>query len=316
MSVAPPIRVSHFYEWTHVNDSLLGCFFAEFADHGARALSTSPGWSARILGDPAFAALLRKTLGANGLVMADAHAPWGAAWDLDIEDAERRPQMIAGHRLCMAMLADLGVETYTMHIGAGPNYSNGGVHTAEMQACALRTLEALLPDAVSHGIVIAVENIVEPSTDPAVVASLVAPFDSPHVACCLDLGHAHVLDADAPRTVAQLQPYVRERAWNNRVKLTPFTEVVRLLAPWIVTCHVHDNDATGDEHRLPGDGKIDWPRYLAALGACPRLKSIQNEWHPAGYGYSIARACRCFDQFAADLEAARRAAPRGTPAEP
>ena len=298
MSVAPPIRVSHFYEWTHVNDSLLGCFFAEFADHGARALSTSPGWSARILGDPAFAALLRKTLGANGLVMADAHAPWGAAWDLDIEDAERRPQMIAGHRLCMAMLADLGVETYTMHIGAGPNYSNGGVHTAEMQACALRTLEALLPDAVSHGIVIAVENIVEPSTDPAVVASLVAPFDSPHVACCLDLGHAHVLDADAPRTVAQLQPYVRERAWNNRVKLTPFTEVVRLLAPWIVACHVHDNDATGDQHLLPGDGNTDWPAYMAELRQCPRLESIQNETNPCTRGTSIARGCGVFRDLA------------------
>lgn len=300
-----PLRVSHFHEWGHVNDSLLDCLFAEFAAHGARALSTAPVWSARLLRDPAFADLLARTLDAHGLAMADAHAPWGEAWDLDIEDPARRPRMIAGHRLCMAMLADLGVETYTMHIGAGANYTNGGVHTDAMQACALRTIEALLPEAEAHGLVIAIENTVAPSTTPAVVASLVGSFNSPHLACCLDTGHAHVMDADAPRTIAQLQPYVREGAWNHHVVLTPFAEAVRLLAPWIVTCHVHDNDATGDEHRLPGEGKIDWKRYLAALATCPRLRSIQNEWHPIGYGYPISQACRCFDRLAADLQAER-----------
>ena len=301
-----PLRVSHFYEWTHVGDTLLDCVLAEFAAHGARALSTPPGWSARFLSDPAFAKQLRQKLTARSLIMADAHAPWGEPWDLDIEDAARRPAMIASHRLCLSMLADFGVETYTMHIGSAPNYTNGGVHTEALQTGALRTLDALLPEAEARGIVIAVENIVEPSACAAVVASLVRSFDTPWIGCCLDVGHAHVLDADAPRAVDQLQPYVRERAWNHRVVLTPFTDVVRLLAPWVVTCHIHDNDATGDEHRLPGDGRIDWPRYLAALATCRRLKSIQNEWHPLGYGYPIQRACQCFDQLSADLEAARR----------
>ena len=304
-SPPPPLRVSHFYEWVQVSDTLLDCVLAEFAANGARALSSPPGWSARFLSDPAFAGLLRRKLADHGLIMADAHAPWGTAWDLDIEDAARRPAMIAGHRLCLSMLADFGVETYKIHVGSGPNYTNGGVHTEAMQICALRTLEALLPEAEARGIVIAVENIVEPSTTPAVVASLVSSFDSPWIGCCLDLGHAHVMDADAPRAIEELQPCIRERAWNHNVVLTPFTETVRLLAPWVVTCHIHDNDATGDEHRLPGDGRVDWPRYLALLATCRRLKSMQNEWHPLGYGYPIRRACHCFDQLSADLEAAR-----------
>ena len=53
--------------------------------------------------------------------MQDAHAPWSLPWNLDILDDARRPHMMAGHLLCMSMLADLGVRTYTMHIGAAPN---------------------------------------------------------------------------------------------------------------------------------------------------------------------------------------------------
>ncbi|NLN00983.1 MAG: hypothetical protein GX174_03625, partial [Lentisphaerae bacterium] len=47
-------------------------------------------WSNRILGDPAFANVLRQLLTRHGLVMQDAHAPWSTPWDLDIEDAGRR----------------------------------------------------------------------------------------------------------------------------------------------------------------------------------------------------------------------------------
>ena len=304
MSSPSPLRVSHFYDWQHVNDAMLDCVLAEFAANGARALSAPPHWTSRFLRDPAFAALLRQRLAHHGLVMQDAHAPWGTSWDLDVEDAARRPAMLAGHRLCLAMLADFGVETYTIHVGSAPNYTNGGVHTDSMQACALQTLEALLPEAEARGIAIAVENIVAPSTAPAVVASLVGSFDSPWIGCCLDLGHAHVIDADAPRTIGEFMPYIH-KAWNNKVRLTPFTEIVRMLSPWVVTCHIHDNDATGDEHRLPGDGRIDWPRYLALLATCRRLKSVQNEWHPQTFGYPIGRACRCFDRLSAELEAAR-----------
>ncbi len=48
--------------------------------------------------------------------------------------------------------------------------------------------------------------------------------------------------------------------------------------PHIVTCHLHDNHGFEDEHLLPGDGTICWPRLLNRLqDGASRLKSVQNE---------------------------------------
>ena len=293
-----PLRISHFYEWQFIGDPLLDAMLAEFADNGATALTTATVWSNRILGEPGFAATLRQKLAAHHLVMLDAHAPWSLPWDLDIENDARRPHMIAGHRLCMSMLADLGVRTYTMHIGAAPNYTNGGVHTDDLRRRSFETLEALLPTAESLDMIIAVENSFEPSNTPEEVLGCIRRFDSPHIACCLDIGHAHLMDAGAPRTPDQIQPGIREGAWNRRIVLKSFAETVRLLAPYIVTCHVHDNDATGDQHLLPGDGNTDWPAYMAELRQCPRLESLQNETNACARGTSIAAGCRVFRELA------------------
>ena len=47
------------------------------------------------------------------------------------------------------------------------------------------------------------------------------------------------------------------------------------------------------------------PRLDAGAARIP-VPSSRNEWHPLGYGYPIRRACHCFDQLSAELEAARR----------
>ncbi len=282
---------------------MLDPLFGDFADNGCTALTAITAWSNRILGDPAFATVLRQLLAKHGLVMRDAHAPWSSPWDLDIEDAGRRPHMIAGHILCMSMLADLGVRTYTMHIGAAQNYTNGGVHTDEMRARSYETLEALLPTAERLDMIIAVENGFEPSNTPEVVADCIRHFNSPHIACCLDIGHAHVMDSEAPRAPGAISAGIRERAWNHNIQLKPFPEAVKILAPWIVTCHIHDNDATNDQHLLPGDGNTDWPRTMAELRHCPRLESIQNETNFCARGTSIAKGCRVFKELAAMIHA-------------
>ncbi len=296
---AAPLRISHFFPWQFVDDNLLDSLFGEFADNGGEALTAVTVWSNRILGDPGFAAVLRQKLAAHRLVMQDAHAPWSLPWDLDILDDARRPHMIAGHRLCMSMLADLGVRTYTVHIGAAPNYTNGGVHTDDLRARSYQTLDALLPTAEKLGMIIAVENSFEPSNTPEEVAGCIHRYNSPYIACCLDIGHAHVMDAEAPRAAETINVNIREKAWNNKMILKPYAETVKLLAPWIVTCHIHDNDATNDQHLLPGDGNTDWPRAMAELRQCPRLESIQNEANFCARGTSIARGCRVFRELAA-----------------
>ena len=49
------------------------------------------------------------------------------------------------------------------------------------------------------------------------------------------------------------------------------------LLPYIVTCHLHDNNGLEDQHLPPGQGTIDWAELASALKKAPRLKSIQSE---------------------------------------
>jgi sugar phosphate isomerase/epimerase len=59
---------------------------------------------------------------------------------------------------------------------------------------------------------------------------------------------------------------------------------IRQLGPLICCTHISDNDGTGDQHRTPGGGTIDWPSVMAAfrgIGYQGTLNlEIPGEEHP------------------------------------
>ena len=66
------------------------------------------------------------------------------------------------------------------------------------------------------------------------------------------------------------------------------------MAPYIVTCHLHDNNGYNDAHTLPGTGTINWDKLMDDLYTkCPLLQSIQNE-SSFGNGNSIGKAAAVF----------------------
>jgi sugar phosphate isomerase/epimerase len=75
--------------------------------------------------------------------------------------------------------------------------------------------------------------------DVARLAQAVREIKNQHIRMCLDTGHAHITG-----DVAQA---VRDAA-----------DVIEYL-------HIHDNDAKLDDHRMPGDGTINWPAFAEAL---------------------------------------------------
>lgn len=89
------------------------------------------------------------------------------------------------------------------------------------------------------GFQIMIENVLDP--EPGPLSELVARIDDPRAGICLDVGHAHVSSQ------------------------TPVSEWLRRLGPQITHLHVHDNDRTFDQHRLPGDGSIGFPALWADI---------------------------------------------------
>ena len=291
-------RLTHFYDWPSVNEHSFESVLNEFAENGAKELTFATFFTNYVYGNPNKAVSLRKLLDKTGVSMPDAHGLWSGLWDLCAADTFMRPHLAAGHCLCMEILADFGVKTYTVHIGAAECATNGGLFTDAMLGRARETLEAILPTAERLGMVVCVENAFEPANTPEAVAACIEPFkDSPAIGCCLDVGHAHVMDADLPRTDAQMaESWINRAMWAGRMQdgLRPMREAIRTLAPYIVTAHVHDNDGLSDQHLCPGLGNCDFDAVFDELSKCPRLQSIQNETCFYAGGTSIGHACRVF----------------------
>lgn len=76
--------------------------------------------------------------------------------------------------------------------------------------------------------------------DPVQLAEDVLAVGSSRIRMCLDTGHAHVVTGDV-------------------------VGAIRGAGPAIAYFHVHDNDGVSDDHRMPGDGTIDWALVSGAM---------------------------------------------------
>ena len=300
------IRCTHFFGLSFAPERYYETILREYAANGSSELSMTNILLEAFLAKPDKAVAFRKLLEKTGVSMPDIHAPWGGLWDLCASETFMRPHLAAGHRLCLEILSDFGAKTYTVHIGRGDCMTNGGVFSPEMRRRVLETLEAILPTAEKLGIVICVENSFNPAGTPAVLASCLEPFgDCAALGCCLDVGHAHIMDPDVPRpegTPICGLTYDHD-VWGGHMRegMVPFGEVMRILAPHIVTVHVHDNNGLSDQHLCPGQGNIDFDAVFAELAKCPRLQSVQDETSLAASGSSLADVCRVFDKLMAPL---------------
>lgn len=96
--------------------------------------------------------------------------------------------------------------------------------------------------AAKFGVLLAVENLVDSiwCLDRLLEAVGDDP-ESTNVGICIDVGHA-ALSTDAGRepVCAYLDRYISQ----------------------LVHLHLHDNHGEGDDHLIPGNGRIKWPRVL------------------------------------------------------
>jgi sugar phosphate isomerase/epimerase len=100
-------------------------------------------------------------------------------------------------------------------------------------------LEHLGAFARPLGVRLLVENLISDPTLPEHLVEILQMGHLTSVACCLDLGHAHV-------TVG-------------------VSDAIAALGTRIASVHVHDNHGQKDEHLWPGDGSIDWSSTAQVL---------------------------------------------------
>lgn len=285
MNVNKIYNVSHFAAWNVVPECLEENFMAELASAGAKKITTMSRQLAAMLENRQYLENYKKILKKLSLETKDAHGLAGPLYDLDIP--ENHEKIIEYHKKALDICGELGIETYTVHVGAAPWCRRPGqVKMDVLRPLALDTLEKILPYAEKNHCILAIENSFEPVNAPGEILYYINTFSSPFIQCCYDSGHANIMakyfyHKDGSRTEkdpAKYKQTFHDIVWCDGLKLEE--DALALLAPHIVTCHLHDNDGYGDNHILPGTpgrGTIFWQRLLKQLFACPNLKSIQNE---------------------------------------
>ena len=111
-----------------------------------------------------------------------------------------------------------------------------------------------LPKAEQYGVVLLSENVLwGASADPRIIADLVQKVGSDWFGWCFDVGHAWCCGY-AP-------------------------DVLKDCAVTPMSLHIQDNDGSGDQHLIPGDGTIDWDLFTQTLREIGYLGDCVMEAH-------------------------------------
>lgn len=193
---------------------------------------------------------IRSWLNEYNLQVLDLHASAGQEkrWSSTVEFERLAGVELVRNRIEMA--AALGADVIVMHPGT-PRAGNENAFWKSLRA----SLDALRPVALSHGVRIAVEN-----GDWPVIERILSDYPENYVGLCYDSGHANIGFGSI-----DLLESVKSR---------------------LLCLHLHDNDGTGDQHKLPFTGTVDWAKLtrVIASSAYSKCVSLEVSMRNAGIG--------------------------------
>ena len=226
--------------WYRVKPGEEAALMASLPAAGVKRLAAPPSFAA-----PGRLEAMARLAAAEGLAFTAAHAQLDAPNDLGCADEAA----LAAHRRYLERLAAVGVRSCVFHSGS----HLASVPAAEFAARFRRNLERLLELAAGLPVMLAVENVYEPlPLLETLIAGIAGCGMSARLGMCFDSGHANIHPAGPEAVFTRMRPH-------------------------IVTCHLHDNDGSSDQHLPPGEGTIDWSRLAAALREC-RLLHMESEF--------------------------------------
>jgi len=219
-----------------------------------------------------------------GLSLTDLHASAGAEKNWC---SAREYERLAGIELVenrLDMAARLGSDVIILHIPLEPaDPAENRSYWSRLRA----SLDALHAPARDHGVRIAIENLSKDNFDT--LERLFSLYDAGYLGLCYDSGHGNVAGNGLDRL--------------DRVK------------DRLISVHLHDNDGTGDQHKLPFEGTVDWPRLARILAESSYGKPVSMESNTRSYEQGVDERAYLMQAFEAgvrlsEMIAARRVRPQ------
>jgi len=177
-----------------------------------------------------------------GLALLDLHGSVGPEKNWAAAEEYRRLAGVELVRNSLEMTARLGGEVVIMHAGliASPD------GTVPAWGPLRKSLDELESCAGRLGVRIAIEN-----GDWPLIHDVLGAYGPDCLDLCYDSGHGNVDGVG----LAHLET-TKDR---------------------LISMHLHDNDGTGDQHRLPFSGTVDWARLVTILCSSAYVKCISME---------------------------------------
>ena len=234
----------HFIEWKKISADKIEAVMEDAASWGVKSIVAHPVWFRE---EGNFIPEIAKKLERVKLTAPACHALWGIGNDCVQRDENAHKLMIAKHSRFLDQLSELEVKSYTIHLGM-PDYNDIDGDFDRIK----RTVDDLLPALHRNRIALALENSGEALPVIEKLAALSASYNDEFVGMCFDSGHANCYQGGIARTFAVMKDEM-------------------------VTCHLHDNYGSFDDHNPPGEGSTDWKELTALLKTAPRMLHWETE---------------------------------------
>ena len=266
----PNIPITYFINWRVVSNELVPVIMEQIASYGIENIVLTDNIIPR-LADMDVHELFLKSAAAAGVKFVDAHAPIQETDLLGLAPERNRNAMLRSSENVIRIASEFGCKTCTFHVW---NWRPDSHNAEERFGFICDSLEKLLPVAEKNGVIIALENVWCPPCAPEMLVRIMKHFNSPWLGLCYDSGHAFIFDQGRKNPAKSCVPV----SWQCPVEEIPWDgEALEKMLPWLVNCHLHDNDGFNDQHVMPGQGKIDWKHVVNLLAQAPNLKCIQSE---------------------------------------
>ena len=288
------VPVTFLYDWEYPNDHDRQTVMYEFAANGAKHLVLTDTMLKMICRAPKLYRELRTEVARAGLDFVDAHAPFKDDCDMCCPDPAVRPFMVAHLKLMLQIVRDFGVKSCCVHIG---NVYYHGYTMEQHREATCRTLDEVLPLAEKLDLTICLENLQRIGSHVDDLLGYFGKYPSKNLGACFDAGHANIMENGMKfptcSGIASFKELGVPVQWEH--------DVLDRLLPYIVNCHLHDNDATADQHLLPGKGTIDWGKLVPKLLSAPRLQCVQSEVIPLRGQQPIRPLCEKFRELFGEI---------------
>lgn len=288
-----PVPVTYLYQFEGCTEEQRRGVMREFAANGAKHLALTDTLISDMLKKNSLIDQYLKEVKEEGLSYLDAHAMFSPDMDLNCPNQAKRGMMLARHKLQLEILAYMGIETFTIHVGNNLQYEPMEKLMEFNYNMICEALAELLPLAEKLGIIINIENIWFPTNTPEFLLKIKENFPTDHLGFCYDAGHANLMKNG--KLYTESNPHIvwkqigMEPQWDD--------EILQKMLPHVVSCHIHDNIGQYDYHQNIGNGNINWQEIAGLLKQAPRLKVIQSEVLPFHAKVSIRELCESFQKL-------------------